>query len=410
LLSRQIGYRTRVPSTAAASPPRSARLAVSLFFFLNGALFASWVARIPAVQETLRMSHARLGVALLAGSAGALLAMPFTGWSVARYGSRLALRIAAVLFCFGLPWLAVAPSPAWLTLVLFLYGALYGAMDVSMNAQAIAVEERYGRPIMSFFHALFSVGGLAGAAAGSALAAAGIPPLIHFTAAAGVLGLLCVGLGWPRLLEAGEEKSHHAPEGAPLTTWQRPPARLVALGFLAFCIMMGEGSMADWSAIYLREQGADEGTAAAGFAAFSIAMAVMRFAGDRLSAGLGAERLVHLGGAIAAAGLAIALSLGGAVPAFLGFLAAGVGFSTIVPQVFSAAGRVPGLSSGPAIATATTIGYTGFLLGPPLIGFAADTLHSLRAALGIIVVVSLIAIALGRSVRPERREGEGPAD
>lgn len=381
-----------------APPPRAARLAVTLFFFLNGALFASWVARIPAVQETLHLSHARLGVALLAGSAGALLAMPFTGWSVARYGSRLVLRVAAVLFVLGLPWLAIAPTPAWLTLVLFLYGALYGAMDVSMNAQAVAVEERYGRPIMSFFHALFSVGGLAGAAVGSVIAAHGISPPAHFTAASAVLGVICFGLGWPLLLDAGEEKSHHAPEGAPLTTWQRPPARLVALGFLAFCIMMGEGSMADWSAIYLREQGADEATAAAGFAAFSVAMAVMRFAGDRLSARLGAAALVYAGGAFAAAGLAIALLIGGTVPALIGFAAAGVGFSTIVPQVFSAAGRMPGLASGPSIATATTIGYTGFLLGPPLIGFAADRI-GLRSALGLIVGVSLIAIALGRSVR-----------
>src|SRR4051812_46987441 len=247
------------------------------------------------------MSHARLGVALLAGSAGALLAMPFAGWSVARYGSRLVVRAAAVLFVLGLPGLAFAPTPAWLTLALFVYGALYGAMDVSMNAQAVAVEERYGRPIMSFFHALFSVGGLAGAAAGSAIAANGVSPLAHFTAASVALGFLCIGIGWPLLLEAGGGKSHHAPEGAPLTTRQRPPARLVALGFLAFCIMMGEGSMADWSAIYLREQGADEATAASGFAAFSIAMAVMRFAGDRLSARLGAATLVYAGGAFAAA-------------------------------------------------------------------------------------------------------------
>jgi MFS family permease len=358
--------------SAPVPPPRAARLAISLFFFLNGALFASWVARIPAVQETLRMSHARLGVALPAGSAGALLAMPFTGWSVARYGSRLVVRISAVLFCVGLPWLAIAATPGWLTLALFVYGALYGAMDVSMNAQAVAVEERYGRPIMSFFHALFSVGGLAGAAAGGAIAGAGISPFAHFAAASVALGLICLGIGWPLLLNAGEAKSHHAPEGAPLTTWQRPPALLVALGFLAFCIMMGEGSMADWSAIYLREQGADEATAAAGFAAFSIAMAAMRFAGDRLSARLGPAMLVYVGGAVAAAGLTFALALGGAGPAFFGFAAAGLGFSTIVPQVFSAAGRIPGISSGPAIATATTIGYTGFLLGPPLIGFAAD--------------------------------------
>jgi MFS family permease len=379
----------------AASPPRAARLAVALCFILSGALFASWVTRIPAVETALGMSHATLGLVLLASSVGALLAMPLTGACIASFGSRPVAQATVVLYCLSLPWLAVARSPFQLAAALFTLGAFYGGLDVAMNAQAVAVERAYGRPIMGSFHALFSLGGLAGAAMGGLVVEAGISPLRHFTGAVLTLGLFTVLVAVPRLLASEREPA--ARGGG----FRLPPRSLLVIGAIAFCAMMSEGSVADWGAIFLhREVGTDEGSAAGGFAAFSITMALARFFGDRFAARLGTVRLVRLGGAIAAAGLALALAVGHTAVALAGFAAMGIGLAPIIPLIFSAAGRTPGMEAGPALAVTTTIGYSGFLLGPPLIGFVAQA-YGLRAALGIVVIMCLAVALLAPAAEPK---------
>lgn len=389
----------RTPISTNWSEPKPARLAVSLCFFLNGALFASWVSRIPAVQAGLGINHATLGMALFGVALGALFAMPLAGWCAARYGSDRVTQVVSIAYCMALPFLALAPNAGFLTLALFCFGAFHGAFDVAMNAQAVAVEGRYQRPIMSSFHALWSVGGLAGAALGAFIAATGVVPLVHFTAVSLLLGGTLVAFANPRLLSAGKASARDSIGKERSVKFKWPPRTLVALGAVAFCIMMGEGAMADWSAVYLRSAaGASEAVAAAGYAVFSIAMAGARFSGDWLSARFGPVALVRLGSGLAAAGLAFALLQGEPVSALLGFAAVGAGFATIVPQVFSAAGRTPGMDPGPALATATTLGYSGFLIGPPLIGFAAEAI-GLPGALAIIVVTSLAAIALASNVR-----------
>ncbi len=380
---------------------------MALLFFINGALFASWVSRVPAIQAERGLSHGALGCALLGVALGALVAMPLAGWGTTRFGSRRVSQVTAVAYCATLPWLAIAPNACILGLTLFCFGAVHGALDVAMNAQAVAVETRYGRPIMSSFHALWSLGGLAGAALGGVVAAAGVPPLAHFCGASLVLGAVTATSVLPRLLDAGEVQSRalfDQGESRPAFTW--PPRSIVALGAVAFCIMMGEGAMADWSAIYLRDTaGAGEGLAAVGYAAFSIAMAAGRFSGDTLAARYGPVILVRTGGAIAAAGLGLALLIGQSAAALIGFAAVGAGFATIVPQVLSAAGRTPGIAPGPALAVATTLGYTGFLIGPPLIGFVAE-LAGLRAAFGIIAAMSAVAVILAPSVRRAADAGQ----
>jgi len=201
------------------------------------------------------------------------------------------------------------------------------------------------------------------------------------------------------LLNAGEAEDRQPSEQKKPWRFSWPPRTLVALGAVAFCIMMGEGAMADWSAVYLRQTtGASEALAAAGYAVFSVAMAIARFSGDSLSARLGPVLMVRLGSALAAVGLTLALLHGAPVSGLIGFAAVGAGFATIVPQVFSAAGRTPGMDPGPALATTTTVGYSGFLIGPPLIGFAAEAI-GLRGALGLIVATSVVAIILAPNVR-----------
>lgn len=386
----------------AALRPSAARWAVSELFLMNGALFGTWVSRIPAIQTERGLSHGRLGLALLALALGALVSMPMAGRLSSRIGSDRVCRTNAIIFCLTLPLLALTPGFVVLALGLFAFGLTHGALDVSMNAQAVAVERAYGRPIMSSFHALFSLGGLLGAALGGVAASFGVAPLWHFAAMS--LALLAVTAVWalPFLLSDRHEETETETTTARVRPSPARPRGLVIIGVVAFCVMMGEGAMADWTGVFLRrELHSSEGLAAAAYAAFSIAMAATRFVGDGLIARIGAVGLARASGILAAGGLALALLSASPVLALVGFGLVGLGFATVVPMAFSAAGQMPGVPASVAIAVASTIGYFGFLVGPPLIGFIAEFL-GLRSALTVILVTSLLIAVLAPAVRVRR--------
>jgi len=374
---------------------RIARASVAAIFFINGAGTANWLVRIPAVQARLGLSAGALGLALLGVAVGALIAMPRTGHLVARYGSRPVTRVGAAAFAATLFLPALAPNPFVLVLALVALGVGHGTLDVAMNAQASTVERRYGRPIMSGFHALWSAGGLVGASVGGFVAEHHVGPeqhLVSVALVAGVLGVIVTGGMLPGHADAATA------DAAPA----RPRGVLLTLGIMAFCVLLGEGAMADWSALYLRDiTGAGPGLAAAGYAAFSLAMAGGRFIGDRLTMRMGATTLVRGGGVLAALGLAFALGLGVPWAAIVGFAAVGAGFSVAFPLMLARAGSLPGTSAGTAIATVSVFGYAGFLAGPPLIGFVSQ-LVTLRGGLAVVIVTSLLvaALASGRGSRP----------
>ena len=379
------------PIQVPASAPRAARLAVAVSFFLTGATFASWAVRIPAVQARLGLSPGELGVALLSTAAGELISMNLAGYLAARFGSRSLTMIASVCLSVMLPMLALAPSLPILAAALLLFGASFGSMNVAMNTQGVAVERRYGRSILSSFHACYSIGGLAGSLAGGLLAAHAVAPLPHF------LGIACVALILTLSLAHWLLPAQADAQGAGIAFARITPT-LLALGLVAFCVLLGEGAMADWSAVYLHSiLGAGAGVAAAGYAAFSTVMAVGRGLGDRLTNRLGPGMMVRLGGLVAAAGLTLALVVRWVPLALAGFGLVGAGFSVIFPLTLSAAGRTSKEVSGTAIATVALCGYLGFLVGPAVIGFGANTLN-LRLALGIVVLLSLCAAALARVV------------
>jgi MFS family permease len=366
-----------------------ARLGTSLMFFLHGVIVSTWLSRIPAIQSHLRLTPGELGLALLGTAAGAMISMPLTGALVTRLGSQPVTNVSTVLMALGLIPLPLAWNQLSLALALFVFGFFSGAMDVAMNAQAVVLEQRYGRPILSSFHALFSLGGMSGAALGGVAAAYGLLPLAHFSWA--VLLYVPVGLLAGQMLVRGDKGLPGHPVFARIT---RP---LLGLGCLAFCILLNEGAMADWSSIYLRRiLLTSESTAAVGYAVFSFAMAGGRLAGDWVTERFGRVPVVRTGGSIAGIGLAAGLAAQNVPATFLGFAAAGIGFSVIVPLVFGAAGR-HGSSAGAGLAAVTTVGYFGFLVGPALIGLTAD--HTgLHAALFLVVVLSLIVSALARAV------------
>lgn len=378
--------------------PRSARHAVTAIFAINGLILSNWVPRIPAVQRNLDLSEGRLGLALLGVAVGALLAMPLIGGLVARFGSRPTTTVAVVALAASVPLPALAGSLATLTLALVALGAANGALDVAMNSQAVAVERRFRRPIMSSFHAAFSFGGLAGAILGGLAAAAGLDPLPHLTIV-GVLGIAAGFLAARGLLPAAADAQRPTSSSA-RRTFPRPSRRLVGLGALAFACLLGEGAMADWSAVYLDGSlGTGPGLAAAGFAAFSLTMTFGRLIGDRLAARWGPVALARWGGVLVAVSLALALVVQHPAAAIAGFGGVGAGLSGIVPVVFSAAGRIPNLAPGPAIAAVSTVGYSGFLVGPPVIGLLAE-ISSLGIALGLVVLMGALIAALAGSVAP----------
>src|SRR5215212_7964752 len=264
---------------------RHARWGTTGFFLLLGAVLGSWVARIPAVQNGLGLDDAQLGFALLSTSVGAILAMPTTGWLVREWGNPRVVRVAATTLCAALPLLPLAPSMPLLMLTLFIFGIGFGLLDVSMNVQAVAVEERYEQPIMSTFHGVFSVGGLLGATSAGLIAGAGVSPFPHLLAVALIL-LILVAVASRPLLDV-----RAATDAVPV--FAVPPRALLGLGLLAFCVLFGEGAVADWSAVYLANVlAATPAIAALGYGASSLAMAGMRFARDALTLRFAPERLV----------------------------------------------------------------------------------------------------------------------
>ena len=354
-------------------------------FLVCGLATSSWAPMVPFAKTRLHLDEATLGLILLALGGGSMVAMPLAGVAIHRWSSRHVIVLASVMTCAVLPLLALAMTPLMLALTLFAFGAALGAMDVAMNAQAIAVQRSAGRPIMSAFHALFSIGGLIGAVAIGLLLRNGIGLAASATVIA--IALLVLSLAEQRHLLFDRGGSGDA------AITIVPSRRVLLLGALCFISFLAEGAVLDWSAVFLRElRRVDVSVAGIGYAAFSVAMATGRLTGDRLTHHAGPHTILIAGAWLAAAGFLAVAWLPWTAAALLGFVAIGLGASNIVPVLFSAAGHVPGVPPGIALATVTTIAYAGLLVGPALIGFVADA-TSLPIAF-VVVGVMLAGIAL----------------
>jgi MFS family permease len=379
-------------AAAASLPrPRPARLAVATIFCLNGIALANWIARIPDVKQQLALSDQLLGLVLLCAALGALLAQPTVGWLIGRVGSRRMTAVLSIAFCLSVILPGIAPSTLALMLGLFVLGACNGGLDVAMNAQAALVEQRYGQPIMNSFHGLWSIGGLVGAALGGLIATLGVPLRDHLVGVAILTTVLMALVGRWLLADEGERR-----DSGP--SFALPPRTLLLLGFIAFGVLFCEGAIADWSAVYLREGlHSTPGIGATGFAVFSLLMAAGRLTGDTLALRLGPALVVRGGGVLVALGIVMATISTFPVVAIVGFGLVGAGLACSFPLLLSAASRTPGVAAGTAIAAIATAGYTGFLVGPPLIGTVAEAV-TLRVALGLLGIVGVLVALFGGAV------------
>lgn len=368
-----------------------ATLSTRLIFLVSGIGMSAWAPMVPYAKSRLGLDDAQLGLILLVFGGGSMASMPFVGWLTHRFGNRRVIVASGLLLCLALPALALAPSALLLTAALAYFGVMLGVVDVAMNAHAVEVEKLDGRVLMSGFHGLFSVGGLTGAALMSALLAIGLPLAWSAAVLAGLLAVLVLFLRGGLLAGASEAEGHAA--------FGVPRGLVLLLGLLCFVSFMAEGSMLDWSAVFLRDfRGFAASSAGIGYACFSIAMALGRLTGDRLVQRVGTVWTVRAGAALAAAGFALVSSVPWAPLSLLGFVLIGLGASNIVPVMFSAAGRLPGTSPAVALATVTMLGYVGLLSGPALIGFLSK-ISSLPLAMAAVAVLLAVVSASARIVR-----------
>jgi MFS family permease len=367
------------------------RIAVSAIFFLYGLCFASWGSRIPEIQHKLGLSEPQLGLVLLALPCGLMLSLPISGWLTTRLGSRKVVIVTAVVHSMVLVTVGLAGQTSHLVAALFMFGLTGNMVNISANTQAVGVEKMYGRTIMASFHGLWSLAGFAGGSIGSFMIGRGFVPYQHFIFIMSV-ALLIVILTANHLLPKDASNA----EGQPI--FALPDKSLLILGLIAFCCMICEGAMFDWSGVYFRKVvGAEGAWQAAGFTAFMSTMAFGRFIADWLTTRFGKYRILQFSGVLTASGLLIAVLFPNLITALIGFLLVGLGVSSVVPLVYSEAGRSTKLSPGMALAAVSTIGFLGFLIGPVLIGLVAGA-TSLRISFTIIAVMGL-SIALFATVR-----------
>jgi MFS family permease len=379
-----IDARLELAPDRTVATPWPQRLATLGIFVANGMGIGCWAAAIPRVKADLALSDGTLSVALLAFAAGAIIAMPLMGLFSHRLRSGPASVIAGLGFAAALAALGFAGSLETLSAATFLAGATHGAADVAMNANASDLERRWGRPIMSSFHAGFSLGGAAGAVLGGWLGELGT---VWSLLGPALLASLLVAVAAPFLAHEGG--------GFGGAAFAAPSRRLLPLAALAFVSMSTEGAVGDWSGTYLARSGVAPSAAVAAYAAFSLLMVTGRIVGDRIVAAAGTRTTVGLGALVAAAGLAISAASPGLMGGVVGFALVGAGLANVVPVIFSVAGRT-GPSSAVGIASAATSGYAGLLIGPVVIGAVASAAN-LRSAIVMLAAVALIAAAFASS-------------
>ncbi|MDE8348695.1 MAG: MFS transporter [Acidocella sp.] len=378
------------PGSAAVVPGQVRTL--RFFYFMAGMGVSTWAIIVPFTKIRFALDDATLGYILLAPGVGGILAMPAMGYLLKRFGSRTVLLACGAVFGVVLPLLTIAPGKLAFTALLFVFGVSFGGIDVGVNAQAVVMEGRSGRRLMSSFHALFSFGALAVALATSLLLKLGLSNFLSAVCCAAGIFII--------LLQGGTlaPKSEDLLAEGPALAW--PDRATLALGLCCFVCFLTEGAVTDWSTILLRfSRGASVVTAPFGYAAFAVMMALARLAGDWLAIRIGAARLVLGGCLLASAGILLAVSFDLLAVDVLGFAMVGLGIGNMAPLIFSATARIPEIAPTASAPAVISLGYAGFLLGPVVIGFIANQL-TLAIAMGLVAVLLVVISFAARAVEP----------
>ena len=371
------------PGASRAAPGLPEQRSTRAAFFVMGFGMAAWAPLVPYAKDRLAVGEGTLGLLLLCLGAGSIVAMPLSGGLAARFGCRRVIWAASLVVCAALPGLAAADSVPLLAASLMLFGAGVGVVDVAANVQAVIVERAAGRAVMSGFHGLFSVGGIAGAGGVGAVLWGGGSPLLATLCVAAVTVAVLLAFGGALLPYGGDR-------GGP--AFALPRGAVLLVGALCFVCFLAEGAMLDWSALVLTTlHGIDPARSGLGYAAFSVTMTVGRLLGDRIVRALGGRMVLLLGGLSAAAGMALAVLVPSWPLALAGFALVGLGASNIVPVLFSATGRQRAMPANLAVAAVTTLGYSGILVGPAGIGFVAHLAGLPAAFLGVAALLLIIA-------------------
>ncbi|WP_254070859.1 MFS transporter [Pedobacter sp. L105] len=370
---------------------RNFRIAASAFFFIAGLTYSSWACRIHELKAHFSLNNAELGSILFSLPVGLMISLPVSGWMVTRYGSRKMLVIAAVLFPFILCCIGFSSHIWQLIIVLFLFGFLNNVFEIAMNTQAVGIEALYKRSIMASFHGLWSLAGFTGVALGTLAIALNCPVWLHFFFIAFLCWIL-VFIFSKFLLPA--DAIH---ETQPL--FAKPDKTILKLGLIAFASLITEGTLFDWSGVYFQKVVAVQASlTTVGYIAFMGTMAGGRFTADRLVTRFGMKRVLQCSGIISTTGLLLSIIFPNIYIATLGFLLVGIGVSSVVPLVLALAGKSKTLPPGVAIAAVSTVGFLGFLIGPPLIGFIAQ-LTSLRWSFALIALLGFSTTLLASGIQ-----------
>lgn len=392
----EVARTASVPAPGRRDAATIARYATLIVFATHAILVASWTAHIPLVKASLGLSDAELGLALIGAPLGSIVAMLATSALLPRAGSKRMVQLCLVGYCATGWTVGLAASGPQLFLALMLWGAFMASLDVSMNGQAVYVERAMGRPIMSSFHGVWSVGAFIGVAIGAVAVGAGVS-LAAQLVVLGVIGLIVAGSATRRMLPDPPHDPATDPEPRAWTAWRNRSVLL--LGAIVLAGMLCEGAVADWSAVYLHDSLTTTAAfAALGYAAFSVTMVVGRLTGDRLLARFAPRTLLPILAAIATIGMGVALLVGQPTITLVGFATLGIGIALVIPAAFTAAGRVPGVHPGAAVAVVSSVGWLGFIAGPPLIGHLSEAV-SLPVALALLPILTGV---IAMSVRVSR--------
>jgi MFS family permease len=362
------------------------RIAVSIFFFIAGITSASWASRIPDIKTKLQLSNAALGGVLFALPVGQLISLPLSGWLISKFGSRQLLIAASIFFPLTLILIPFAAATWQLVIILLFFGMWANLFNISMNTQAVEIEGLYGRSIMASFHGLWSLAGFCGAAIGSFFVSNSVSPLIHFISIGFLVGILILSFYRYTLPVKPETSTDKASKQK---FFVKPDKYVWILGLIAFCCMICEGSMADWSGVYFQNiVHAPEKFITIGYVSFMATMATGRFLGDWMITKFGFQKILKFSGSLIASGLFIMILFPYLQAAVAGCLLVGVGVSCVVPIVYGLAGKSKAMSPQFALASVSTISFVGFLLGPPVIGFIAQV-SNLRWSFALIALLGL---------------------